>query len=901
MPVQVVDVAADVEAGVRRQRGRVDARPCDDDHAQVRHEPLRLRVRGDDAPQQVPADAGSADRDDADPLVVAVAQLRAHGGRVRNRRRVEARDVADEVEVLARPVPDARQLRAEHVGHDVAGVADEQRAVAQAREPGDLLDHLGVVVGGQRGLAVAAVGHRQPADEVGQPDVRRALEFGVLVQEVVEVPRLVAHPRVVGPFLDQVGEHHEVVDEDLVHPPDGLERVQVVLGGFRLDVRRLVRQMRRRGMDVLAAPLQQLGERMLGQPVHLDVRTQLAQLVGDRDVAAGMAKADRRGQVQDAAPAVDRPRPATRRRRRHWRQPRNEFADRLVDDDGFARLRQMSRSGKGKQLPAGELDDEFTALVRLAAVTVAVNGEDGALDPAKHRLGFLLARRGDRTLLVHDQRLRSDVHRPANCVLGLLRRVRLAEQLAEEELREAAPVPQPVVPVLLVPALVDVELGLEAGCVRAMRDRRREVRRPGRDRDDAEHAFGIHRRGEQGPPAARAQPDQHGALDADRVHDRDRVFDELGVRVRGDVGGPVGAPVAPRVDGDDPGSPREVGHLRLPRPGVHDRVDRDEYDGRIPLPEHLVADLDTVAFDEALDVRISRTHRVPLWPVAPTIPWSIAARLQRARNGSGQPRPSRRTGRRDHGRQANGHRRGQAERVPGQVRHGPGRGNGSGQRRRRAPARAVRRAGRRTGDRGRTGRADGDRPALRRRVAAWPGGRRLRRVRRGRRLVLDDGGAGVRTRESGRRRLRAGGVRAGARGAARRVGDRGPLPLRRRLRLARARRGRLRRLRAVLPPGLHRESRAVVDSRAGRCRRQAARRRARRRRRLRARRVFRAARERIPAVDGERLGLPRPVDRARAQASRRRGRGRSRIVRGGARLGVLRIGVRPGHDVRLPA
>ena len=44
---------------------------------------------------------------------------------------------------------------------------------------------------------LAAVGHRQPADEVRQPDVGRALQLGVLVQVVVDLPGLVADPEVV--------------------------------------------------------------------------------------------------------------------------------------------------------------------------------------------------------------------------------------------------------------------------------------------------------------------------------------------------------------------------------------------------------------------------------------------------------------------------------------------------------------------------------------------------------------------------------------------------------------------------------------------------------------------------------------------------------------------------------
>ena len=159
--------------------------------------------------------------------------------------RVEARDVAGEVVVLLGPVADQRQLGAERVRDDVVGVADEDGAVAHAREARDVLDHLGVVVGGQECLALAAVGHRQPADEVGQPDVGGALLLRVLVQVVVELPRLVADPEVVVLVADEVVEDHEVREQDLVHPPDRLEAVQVVLGRLALDVRRLVRQVAR--------------------------------------------------------------------------------------------------------------------------------------------------------------------------------------------------------------------------------------------------------------------------------------------------------------------------------------------------------------------------------------------------------------------------------------------------------------------------------------------------------------------------------------------------------------------------------------------------------------------------------------------------------------------------------
>src|SRR3712207_7617967 len=55
---------------------------------------------------------------------------------------------------------------------------------------------------------------RSPADEVGEPGVRRRLELGVLVQEVVELPGLVADPEVVRLALGDLAEHHEVRDQE---------------------------------------------------------------------------------------------------------------------------------------------------------------------------------------------------------------------------------------------------------------------------------------------------------------------------------------------------------------------------------------------------------------------------------------------------------------------------------------------------------------------------------------------------------------------------------------------------------------------------------------------------------------------------------------------------------------
>ena len=157
--VEVVHVGADLEPGMRGQRRGVDARAGDDDHAQVRD----LRAGGgegvDHAAQQRGADAGAADGDDADPLAGPVAERRAQPFAVADRG--EAGDVAGEVEVLLGPVADRGQLGAEALVDDVVGVADEQRAVAQSRVAVDVLDHLGVVVGGQRALVLDRAASRR--------------------------------------------------------------------------------------------------------------------------------------------------------------------------------------------------------------------------------------------------------------------------------------------------------------------------------------------------------------------------------------------------------------------------------------------------------------------------------------------------------------------------------------------------------------------------------------------------------------------------------------------------------------------------------------------------------------------------------------------------------------------
>ena len=79
---------------------------------------------------------------------------------------------------------------------------------------------------------------------------------------------------------------------------------------------RLVREVGARRMDPLATCLEHRRDRMLGEPVDLEIRVELAQLIGDRDVAPCVAEADRGGDVERALTArPSRVQRAGRRRR----------------------------------------------------------------------------------------------------------------------------------------------------------------------------------------------------------------------------------------------------------------------------------------------------------------------------------------------------------------------------------------------------------------------------------------------------------------------------------------------------------------------------------------------------------------------------------------------------------
>ena len=122
------------------------------------------------------------------------------------------------------------------------------------------------------------------------------------MQVVVDVPRLVADDEVVFALFDRVVEDHEVVDEDLVHAADRLEGVQLVLRGLGGDVAGFGRELLAERMDALAMRLEDPGDRILGEPIDLEVRLEGAQFGGDCHVALGVTEPDRGGDVQGPPP-----------------------------------------------------------------------------------------------------------------------------------------------------------------------------------------------------------------------------------------------------------------------------------------------------------------------------------------------------------------------------------------------------------------------------------------------------------------------------------------------------------------------------------------------------------------------------------------------------------------------
>jgi len=329
---------------------------------------------------------------------------------------------------------------------------------------------------------------------------------------------------------------------------------------------------------------------------------QRAQFVDDRDVAAGVPEPDRRGHHERATAPAQRPAPPARRLRR-GRQPFDELPDQQVAAHRVAERRQVAAALERDEPDAQQLGQRHTVRVRDDPVFVAVHHEHRAAHRPAHVLERLL---GDALPGGDGERehLGRRLQAPADRVLDRLRAVRLGDRLPHEVLHERAVVRQ---------ATLGAERGdaaRRADVVERARPRldRGHVGRHAADRHDGPHPLRVPRRGLQPVERAHRRACEHRLVHPDGVQHGDRVGDDLAVGVPLGLRGPVGPPVAPRVVGDHPHVPREIGRLKLPLPRMQDLPGRKKDDRRPGGSEHLVADPHPVALDVAHPVRLACTH-----------------------------------------------------------------------------------------------------------------------------------------------------------------------------------------------------------------------------------------------------------------------------------------------------
>jgi hypothetical protein len=237
-------------------------------------------------------------------------------------------------------------------------------------------------------------------------------------------------------------------------------------------------------------------------------------------------------------------------------------------------------------------------------VVAAVDDQDRAADLRRQLADAVLVLQARREL-GRDECLGIGFQRPTDCVLALLGRVGLVEDLREEELEELLVMLEPVVAVPLLPAFVDVAL-LDEHLFRSGARRSRRQRQGRRDEHHAGNPLRVVSAEQQRSLRAPRQRHQHRAFGPGRVHHRERILGELlrGIRLR--LGRPVRLPVAAWIERQHPSVTGEVRDLRLPRASVDDRPGREEENGRLLLAVKLVEHPHAVALHVPGGVRIAR-------------------------------------------------------------------------------------------------------------------------------------------------------------------------------------------------------------------------------------------------------------------------------------------------------
>src|SRR4029453_18813130 len=136
------------------------------------------------------------------------------------------------------------------------------------------------------------------------------------------------------------------------------------------------------------ARAEQLRYRMLREPLDLEVRSELAELVGDRDVSGPVSEADRRGGEQRAAWAVPGGGPRSRCPNAA-RDAVGEVADHQVRRHGLPRGRKVTGAVHDEELAASELRQPLCPRARNDPVLGAPRAQHGALDPPDDALCLL--------------------------------------------------------------------------------------------------------------------------------------------------------------------------------------------------------------------------------------------------------------------------------------------------------------------------------------------------------------------------------------------------------------------------------------------------------------------------------------------------------------------------------
>src|SRR3954451_14253352 len=137
-----------------------------------------------------------------------------------------------------------------------------------------------------------------------------------------------------------------------------------------------------------------------------------------------------------------------------------ETAHQQVDLHRVARLGPVTGTLERDESSPDQLGEGRSRVVRTDGVGGPMRDQDRAADPGR-ALAYARRVREPRGELGRDERLGGGLQAPADRVLALLGRMRLAEHLGEEELEKVLVVLEPVVAVPLLPPLVGVVPALE--------------------------------------------------------------------------------------------------------------------------------------------------------------------------------------------------------------------------------------------------------------------------------------------------------------------------------------------------------------------------------------------------------------------------------------------------------